>query len=103
MIRFDGNTPDDVKLWHTYIHWAREKAKFGQTKDKATIPAIADDPINRVEDSLSLTLQTIIFSSFALEYRLKRVLISMGGKLKSKETLTPLLNNFWQRLSNIDR
>jgi hypothetical protein len=103
MIRFDGNTPDDVKLWHTYIYWAREKAKFGQIKDKATIPAIADDPNNRVKDSLSLALQTIIFSSFALEYRLKRVLISMGVKLKSKETLTPLLNNFWKRLSNIDR
>lgn len=87
MIRFDGNTPDDVKLWHTYIYWAREKAKFGQIKYKATIQAIADDPNNRVEDSLSLALQTIIFSSFALEYRLKRVLASMGVKLKSKKDL----------------
>ena len=103
MIRFDGNTPEDIKLWHTYIYWAREKAKFGQIKDKSTIPAIADDPNNRVKDSLSLSLQTIIFSSFALEYRLKRVLISMGVKPRSKETLAPLLNNFWKRLSDIDR
>jgi len=103
MIRFDGNTSDDVKLWHTYIHWAREKARFGQTKDKATIPAIADDPINRVEDSFSFALQTIVFSSFALEYRLKRVLISMDVKLKSKETLGPLLCKFWPRLSSKNR
>ena len=103
MIRFDGNTPDDIRLWHTYIYWARERAGFGLIKDKATIPAIADDPNNRVEDSLSLALQTIIFSSFALEYRLKRVLISMGVKPKSKETLTPLLNKFWKRLYDIDR
>jgi len=103
MIRFDGDTRDDVKLWHTYVHWALEKARFGQTKDKTTIPAVVDDPINRVEDSLSFALQIIIFSAFALEYRLKRVLISMGVEFGSKETLNPLLKCFWPRLSNKNR
>ena len=27
MIRFDGNTDDDIKLWHTYVFWARHSAK----------------------------------------------------------------------------
>lgn len=102
-IRFAGNTRDDKKLWHTYVYCALEKARFGQTKDKATVPAVVDDPINRVEDSLSFALQTIVFSAFALEYRLKRILISMGVEFGSRETLRPLLRCFWPRLSNKDR
>jgi hypothetical protein len=103
MVRFDGNTSEDVKLWHTYLYWARQKAETGSSVDQTAKLAIVDDPNNRVDPALSSALQTIVFSSFALEYRLKRVLLSMGVSLPPKKTLLPLLQQFWKCLSNIDR
>ena len=103
MVRFDGNTPDDIKLWHTYLYWARQRVKSDSSLDLISKPAIVDNPDNRVEESISSTLQAIVFSAFALEYRLKRVLISMGVSFPPKETLMPLLQKFWNRLSRIDR
>ncbi|GAI15515.1 unnamed protein product [marine sediment metagenome] len=102
-ISFAGDTFEDKKLWGTYVHWALEKARFGQTKSKTTVPAGVDDPINRVDDPFSFALQIIVFSAFALEYRLKRVLIYMHVEFGSKETLYPLLCKFWTRLSDKDR
>ncbi len=102
-ISFAGDTLEDRKLWGTYVYWALEKARFGQIKGKTTTPAGVDDPINRVEDSLSFALQTIVFSAFVLEYRLKRVSIYMHVEIESKETLGSLLCKFWPRLSGKNR
>ncbi len=101
--KFAGDTPEDTKLWNTYVYWALEKARFGQAKGKIITPAVVDDKKNRVGDSLSFALQIIIFSAFALEYRLKRVLIERGVKSKSKKTLKPLLDIFWKELKKKDR
>lgn len=102
-ISFAGDTLEDKKLWGTYVYWALEKARLGQSKDKATVPAGVDDLNNRVEDSFSFSLQIIVFSAFALEYRLKRVLIFMHVEFDLMEHFTPLLKDFWHRLSNIPR
>lgn len=102
-ISFAGDTLEDKKLWGTYVYWALEKARFGQTEGKTTTPAGVDDSNNRVEDPLSFALQIIVFSAFALEYRLKRVLIYMHVEFGLKETLCPLLCKFWTRLSDKDR
>ena len=102
-IRFAGDTLEDEKLWYTYFHWALEKARFGQTKNKTTNPAVVDNPVNRVKDSFSFALRIIIFSAFALEYRVRRVLIYMDAKHEYEENFTRLLKDFWDLLSNIDR
>lgn len=104
MVRFDGNTNQDVKLWHTYVFLARESAKTLSTcKATAIQEAIADDPENRIAESTEKALQTILFSSFTLEYRMRRVFHALGVTLRPNTTLTPLLKNFWSRLATIDR
>jgi len=102
MATFDGDSQDDKKLWHTYLYWARERAMASPS----AIPApgvFVDDPVNRVDSSIGKSLQTILFSSFALEYRLKRVLICMNVSFLKKETMGPFLKKFWSRLRAVVR
>ncbi len=102
MPTFDGDTLPDQKLWHTYLYWARERA----STPASGVPApgvIVDDADNRVDATISKALQAILFTSFALEYRLKRVLISINVSFRQKETLGPFLDNFWGRLASVAR
>lgn len=102
MRTFDGDSQDDRKLWHTYLYWAREQAMTSSS----AIPVagvIVDDPISRVDSSIGRSLQTILFSSFALEYRLKRVLICMNVSFPKKETMGLFLKQFWSRLRAVER
>ena len=102
MPTFDGDTLPDRKLWHTYLYWARERA----TTSASAVPVlgvIVDDADNRVDAAISKALQAILFASFALEYRLKRVLTSMDVPFPERETLGPFLNNFWGRLARVPR
>lgn len=69
-------------------------------------PAIIDDPNNRIPEEKDRALQAIIFTAFAIEYRLKRVL-QCTGKLrttsKKEDSLKSLINGFWKRLSTAER
>ena len=103
MITFDGESEHDRRLWHSYIYLAKRHAIASGGSAASSTPAIADDPRNRVAEPLAEALQTVLFSSFVLEYRLKRVLIAMGQPIKQKETLTPLFERFWRTLSRVDR
>lgn len=102
MPTFDGDTPRDRKLWHTYLYWARERASTSASGVPAS-GVIVDDANNRVDATIGKALQAILFASFALEYRLKRVLISMDVPLGPKETLGQFLNEFWGRLASVPR
>jgi hypothetical protein len=73
------------------------------TAAPANPAVIVDDPSNRVDPAIGQALQTILFSSFALEYRLKRVLMSMNVPFPPKETLGPLLDKCLGRLSGVAR
>jgi HAMP domain-containing protein len=101
-IRFDG-TGKDIKLWHTYVHWAKNYAESCHGAVRSEIRAIADDPANRVADDLAAALCTVLFASFMLEYRLRRVLDAMGVQLRRNTTLGPLLSCFWSRLGYVER
>ena len=102
MATFDGDSQDDRKLWHTYLYWARERAMTSPSA--IPVPGvIVDDPVNRVDSSIGKSLQAILFSSFAIEYRLKRVLICMNVVFQKKETLGPFLEKFWIRLRAVAR
>ncbi len=102
MPTFDGDTPADRKLWHSYVYWARERASMSASAVPAR-GAIVDDAGNRVDATISKALHAILFTSFALEYRLKRVLISMNVPFCQKETFGPFLNKFWGRLASVTR
>jgi hypothetical protein len=102
MATFDGDSQDDRKLWHTYLYWARERAMASPSA--IPVPGvIVDDPVNRVDSSIGKSLQAILFSSFALEYRLKRILISMNVSFPKKETMGRFLKQFWSRLQAVAR
>jgi hypothetical protein len=103
MTTFDGETQYDRRLWHSYIYLAKRYAIASGGRTASSTPAIADDPSNRVGEPLVEALQTVLFSAFALEYRLKRVLIAMGQPPRQKDTLTPLFEGFWTTLSHVNR
>lgn len=103
MITFDGDNKSDIKLWHTYMYWARKNALFQQKVNLSSSKVIVDDPSNRVEEEISAAIQTILFSCFTLEYRLKRVLIALNVFFPPKETFGPFLDNFWKRLINTSK
>ena len=103
---YDGDDPGNVRLWHTYVYWAKQqalqsiRARGGPVKGQ---PAIADDPANRIDETLSEAIRTIVFASFMLEYRLRRVLAELDVTIQPKTTLGPLLNSFWSRLKETRR
>ena len=68
-----------------------------------TGPAIVDDAANRISEPVSRALQAVLFSAFALEYRLKRVLLANNICVSPKETLKPCLDKFWSRLAAVPR
>jgi hypothetical protein len=104
MVDFEGNTLEDKKLWNTYVFWAHEPARsLAGSPPQGKQSALADDPKNRVSESLAKALQTILFSSFVLDYRMRRVFEAVGIHLRPRTTLGPLLSCFWPRLAVIDR
>lgn len=101
-VRFDG-TGKDINLWHTYVHWAKSHAESCHGAVSSGTCAIAYDPANRVADDLAAALRTVLFASFMLESRLRRVFDAMGVQLPRNTTLKPLLSSFWLRLGHVQR
>ena len=97
----DGESEEHRKLWYSYLYWAREQAISSGAI--AIGEAIIDDQSIRLPQDLSNSIKIIIFSAFALEYRMKRVLISFGAKLGEKETLGKIYGQFWPRLKDKNR
>jgi hypothetical protein len=93
VVTFDGKTDDDRALWRTYLHWGREQLRPGATG------AMVDDPSKRISETESRALQAVLFSAFALEFRLKRVLTFLNASLKPDEGLKNLLKEFWSKLA----
>jgi hypothetical protein len=100
--RLDGGRADR-KLWHTYVFWAHRQALLCEDAVEPAAQAISDNPKNRVSEGLSDALSTVLFSSFVLEYRLRRVLEILGVQLRPRTTLGPLLDLFWKRLASVPR
>jgi hypothetical protein len=71
---FAGDSPEDTQLWHTYFNWPRQIALANIANvQAASSPNTAESFLNP-PPSNTATLQTILFTAFALEYRLKRAL-----------------------------
>lgn len=92
MVTYDGKTDDERALWFTYLYWGRERLQSNPSG------AMVDDPARRISDEESRALQAVVFSAFALEFRLKRVLTYCSASLKPNEGLKDVLKDFWERL-----
>jgi len=98
MVTFDGKQDEDRALWQTYVYWVRERLRIPSNPN-----VIADNPIRRLPESTSQALQVVLFSAFALEYRVKSVLTYCSASLKPEEHLKSILRTFWQRLLTTQR
>lgn len=103
MIRYDGETDEDQKLWQTYLYWARQEARYPCTDPPIESMAIVDDSEKRIGDDIAAALRTIVFSCFALEYRLKRTLKALNVQFPQKEPFSLFFGQFWNRLSKKER
>ncbi len=100
---FDGSTDSDRNLWHTYVYLARKHAIRSGGQPAGRKRAFVDYRMNRVSESLAEALQAVLFSCFALEYRLRRALAAMDPSLQPEQNLACLVDTFWALLRNTDR
>jgi hypothetical protein len=92
-----GDTPQDKRLWHTYLYWARSELL------PSALGLIIGDQRNRLPPKTSEALRSVVFAAFALEYRLKRTLLFVGQSPRSRDTLGSLLVNIDVRLGQATR
>lgn len=95
-----GDTAAEQKLWRTYLFWARDSVagpnEFWRGLDIAK-------PGSRLSPSAAYSLQAIVFTALALEYRLKRTLESLGVSVRRRDTLGVLLQHFRRRAETAQR
>jgi len=103
VVTYDGETDADRKLWHTYLYWARQEARYPCTDTPMEPKAIVDDQAKRIGDDTAAALRIIVFSCFALEYRLKRILKALKAQFSERENFGKVFSQFWNRLSEKER
>ncbi|MGZ3579287.1 MAG: hypothetical protein ACXU98_09735 [Syntrophales bacterium] len=103
MVRFDGENEINRRLWFAYLYWARNEVRYPASESPKELKALVDEPANRIPDDISASLKTIVFSCFALEYRLRQVLKALNVEYPNKEPFGPFFNKFWSRLSSTIR
>jgi hypothetical protein len=100
MVGIAGITDEDRKLWNTYLFWARGAVDPGTPSNRALDIA---KQRRRVRATDARALQAILFTVFALEYRLKRIYEVLGLKPRKRDTLGTLINNFRHRVESARR
>jgi hypothetical protein len=80
-----GRTFGDRRVWNTYLYWAR-----------SSFPAIDPTlqiakPENRLTVEQDRALQSIVFTAFVLEYRLKRTFEYVGIAFRRRDGLGTLV------------
>lgn len=103
MHRFDGKTENERRVWHSYMRIARDRViASGAVPLTKTPPEISNDKLVWDEKARE-AVQTIVFSAFILEARLKRVLNEMGRPPRKLDGLNNVLTNFWKALSGVKK
>ena len=99
-INIAGETKDDQRLWNTYLYWAR--GTLDPTTTKNHVLNISRQG-QRIPASAATSLQIILFVSFALEYRLRRVYEVLGLRSRKRDGLGILIDNFRKRIEAMPR
>jgi hypothetical protein len=88
-----GVSPDDQRLWNTYVYWARSELAPGSS-NKLDIGKVH----NRITSTRAKAFRAIVFAAFVLEYRVKRIYEELGVTFHHKDTLGTLLKDFQKRV-----
>jgi hypothetical protein len=92
VVNIAGGDARDQRLWNTYVFWAR--AAFPE-------PIPANVTIGNASARLALerqrSLQAIVFSTFALKYRLRSVYAALGIQARRRDGLWELSSNLQSR------
>lgn len=86
-----GATDEDRRLWNSYVYWARES--LGPVPDTF----IVADPDARLSAADASALRAILFTAFALEYRLRSVYEALSLSVRQRDGLGTLLGNLQRR------
>lgn len=97
-ISIAGDLPEDQQLWHTYFSWPRAILSPSAHLKLPTSPTF-----RRLPRSRAAHLQAIVFTAFALEYRIKRIYEVLHLSYRQKDTLGVLLTNFRRRVETAQR
>jgi hypothetical protein len=93
MPNFAGPSPADIRLWNTYLYWAR--AELAPTTTRVLRIGSLQ---NRIHPRRAQALRAIVLAAFVLEYRVKRVYDELGVAYGPKDPLGALLDNMTARL-----
>jgi hypothetical protein len=91
-----GETDEDRKLWNTYMYWAHSSCSA-----PAGLDIYKKD--RRLTQETAAALQTIVFSAFMLEYRLKRIADVRCFRFRKRDTLSKLIDNFQRHIELTNR
>jgi hypothetical protein len=100
MANLAGETDRDAKIWNQYVFWARPAL---DTKTESASGLDISDPRRRLTVKQEAALRAIVFTSFALEYRIKRILEALGLSFRKRDSLGSLLENFRTRIETAMR
>jgi len=91
-----GDKSRDQRLWNSYVYWAR--AAF-----PGDLPATMSikNARARIGTQQQSSLQAIVFSTFALEYRLRSVYAALGLGTRRRDGLWDLASNLEVRTRSV--
>ncbi len=92
-----GESKGDTRLWFTYLSWPRELLKEYWPYDNAEV----DDEKLRFDKKYSDSLQSILFSCMAMEYRIKRTFEYKGIDFRKGDTFGTLIRILPRRLESV--
>src|SRR5687768_8248685 len=95
-----GDTARERRVWNSYLFAARSGADAGTAADPLLDIARA---ASRLPAGKEQALQEIVFSSFALEYRMRRIFKVLGLSHRERDTLGSLVANFLARVQGAPR
>lgn len=90
-----GESRDDRRQWNTYVSWSR--GAFAEPIDKALKIAYQQ---SCMPESVQASLRAIVFTTFALEYRLRSVYDALGLEYRRRDGIWDLASNLEARSRN---
>ncbi len=91
-----GTSVGDRRLWNTYVYLAR--TAFTEAVPGDLIIASANARVSARNQS---SLEAVLFSAFALEYRLRSVYSALGLSVRRRDGLWDLLSNLELRARSV--
>ena len=92
-----GAEPEEQLLWNSYVYWAR--SAFGEPAPDL----IVADPTSRLAPQDDKLLHALVFTTFALEYRLRSVYELLELPVRKNDGVSKLIENLERRTAGMQR